>query len=283
MFAILLSTCVLITELMADPTPSAGLPPYEYVEIWNAAGHPVDLADWTLQCGRSGFTFGPCVMAPRAYLILCSETAAPWLAPFGPVHALWKSATQLTNDGQTVVLRDAGGVLQSSVSYDLTWYHDTRKKTGGWSLEWSADTAQARVAPGPADAAMWRASADPSGGTPGALNSWQVGTAVAQAALQVEPERFSPDGDGVSDEVTVHYVLPEADGRVDLVVFDRYGAPVRRLARDVMALREGTFVWDGCDGRGRTVPSGIYVIWFRTWHPSSGQTAVIRKPVAVSR
>ena len=104
------------------------------------------------------------------------------------------------------------------------------------------------MAPGPADAAMWRASADPSGGTPGALNSWQVGTAVAQAALQVEPERFSPDGDGVSDEVTVHYVLPEADGRVDLVVFDRYGAPVRRLARDVMALREGTFVWDGCDG-----------------------------------
>ena len=70
---------------------------------------------------------------------------------------------------------------------------------------------------------------------------------------------------------------------MDVVVFDRYGAPVRRLARDVMALREGTFVWDGCDGRGRTVPSGIYVIWFRTWHPSSGQTAVIRKPVAVSR
>ena len=283
MIAFLLSTCVLITELMADPTPSAGLPPYEYVELWNVGESPVILSGWTLRCGRSEHTFGPCVIAPRAYLTVCSEEAASWLAPFGPVYAMWKSATQLTNDGQTVALRDAGGHLQSSVTYDLTWYRDTRKKTGGWSLEWSADTTQARAALGAADAAMWRASADPSGGTPGALNSWQVGTAVARAAMQVEPERFSPDGDGVSDEVTVRYVLPEADARVDLVVFDRYGAPVRRLARDVMALREGAYVWNGCDERGRPVPAGIYVIWFRTWHPSSGQTAVIRKPVVVSR
>lgn len=283
MIAFLLSTCVLITELMADPTPSAGLPPYEYAELWNFSGTPVDLTGWTLQCGRAEFTFGPCVMEPRAYLTVCSAAAEPWLAPFGPVCVLWKSATQLANDGQTIVLRDAGGELQCSVSYDLTWYRDTRKKTGGWSLEWAADTSQAVTAAGVADAAMWRASADPSGGTPGAVNSWQAGAAVAQADLQVVPERFSPDGDGFSDEVTVHYALPEADGRIDLTVFDRYGAPVRRLARDVMALREGTFVWDGRDSAGRTVPAGIYVVWFRSWHPQSGWTSVVRKPVVVSR
>ena len=71
MFTFMLSACVLITELMADPTPSVGLPPYEYVELWNAAGTPVDLSGWTLRCGRSEFTFGPCTMGPRAYLTLC--------------------------------------------------------------------------------------------------------------------------------------------------------------------------------------------------------------------
>jgi hypothetical protein len=38
---------LIITEVLADPSPQLGLPPVEYVEIYNRSSQPVNLDGWT--------------------------------------------------------------------------------------------------------------------------------------------------------------------------------------------------------------------------------------------
>src|SRR5690606_673466 len=71
----------------------------------------------------------------------------------------------LVNDGTTITLQDPYGTVVDEVSYAPSWYRDSKKKRGGWSLE--------RITPyAPClDTANWTASTDSSGGTPGMPNS----------------------------------------------------------------------------------------------------------------
>ena len=56
---------------------------------------------------------------------------------------------------------------------------------------------------------------------------------------------------------TIRFTLPEA-GRVHLAVYDVTGRRVRTLVNRRFDDPSGSAVWDGCDDRGREVPSGVY-------------------------
>lgn len=155
---------VVITEIMADPTPTVGLPDAEYLELYNRSNKVIQLEGWTLVVGTSTRTLPATFLLPGAYLTLCGESAAPMLAPFGPALGL-SSFPALTNSGASLVLRDAGSVNQFAVTYSDSWYRDATKAQGGWSLE--------LIQPeGPYDCpGNWRASEAANGGTPGQANS----------------------------------------------------------------------------------------------------------------
>lgn len=271
---------VIVTELMADPTPAVSLPPYEYLELRNVSPEPVQMEGWTLRCGKTEKTFPPCVIRPHGFLLVCSVEASPWFAPYGEACPLWTSGTTLANGVGRIVLLDPSGTERHVFEYDLSWYRDTKKKNGGWSLERVPEVSDEEtllLENVQDDAAVWRASADPSGGTPGGVCSWLAGVPGTAVTLTAEPDPVTPDGDGWDDEVRIRYTLPSADWRFDLLIFDRQGAPVRRLAHDDIALPDGSLVWDGRDAAGRGVPTGVYVILFRAYHVS-GQV-VARKTV----
>ncbi len=157
---------VVFNELMADPTPEVGLPPYEYIELFNTSGFTINLEGWVLQHANT-FREIPFAEIPAGgYLLLTTEAAYPFLEEYGNAVAVpGLSATALTNAGTTLLLFDAGGNLVSFVSYTDEWYGDPAKAGGGWSLEKidPYNFCQGKE--------NWKASVDLRGGTPGETNS----------------------------------------------------------------------------------------------------------------
>ena len=141
---------ILITEIFADPSPAIGLPEFEFIEYYNNSNKPFNF-------------FNESIFYPGEYVIRCSEAAGPSFEPFGKV--LTKSSFgSLSNAGDTWTLL-YGGDLVHSVTYTDRWYGDNNKDDGGWSLE------MIDVNNPCAEESNWRASVDPSGGTPGRQNS----------------------------------------------------------------------------------------------------------------
>ena len=154
---------IVINEIFADPTPVVGLPEWEWVELFNTTVFTIDLKDWTFLIGTTGKTFPSVQIEPQGYLILCKTDAEPELTAYGPTCGF--SSFAIANAGATLRLQSPGETTVSEVSFNDNWYHDADKRNGGWSLE--------QIDPfNPCAGTLnWSASTDPSGGTPGRLNS----------------------------------------------------------------------------------------------------------------
>ncbi len=79
--------------------------------------------------------------------------------------------------------------------------------------------------------------------------------------LQVD-RVFTPNGDGVNDELEVRFslmrVLSSAPVQVD--VYDLAGRPVARIAETTIMAGRHTVAWTGVDQSGAVVPPGIYLM-----------------------
>ena len=79
--------------------------------------------------------------------------------------------------------------------------------------------------------------------------------------LQVD-RVFTPNGDGVNDELEVSFsllrVLRSAPVQVD--VYDLGGQPVARIAETTITAGRHTVTWTGVDQSGAVVPPGIYLM-----------------------
>jgi hypothetical protein len=157
---------VIITEIMADPSPPVELPEVEFVELYNRSSHPFNLKGWRFADDTRTAVLPDYLLKPNQYVILSGTTAATRLTAFGPVLGV-SSFPTLNNAGDVLTLKDATGRTIDSLVYRDTWYQDPDKKDGGWTLEmidvqnicWSQNN--------------WAASTDPSGGTPGRTNAVQ--------------------------------------------------------------------------------------------------------------
>jgi len=156
---------VLITEIMADPTPAVGLPAVEYLEIRNVSKKVLGLGGWKLSDATSTAVIGgnP-TLAPDSALLLCSTGSVVQLAAFARTIGV-SSFPSLDNDGDLISLRTANGSLIHAVAYEVSWYGTTPKKDGGWALELVDLHHPCAVERG------WKPSTDPRGGTPGLANS----------------------------------------------------------------------------------------------------------------
>lgn len=153
---------ILIHEVMMDPEPAVGLPPVEFLELFNRTGFAVDLSGWALDVGTTRKTFPPCGIPANGFLLLAQDSS---LADFGPTVSFFTSGSSLANEGNTLVLRNSRLQIIHAVTYTPEWIDEQWKSDGGWSLE-MIDPANPC---GCGD--NWSVSEDPRGGTPGEANS----------------------------------------------------------------------------------------------------------------
>lgn len=156
---------VVITEIMADPSPVVGLPNAEFIEIKNVSSTPFNLNGWKISDATSTATItANFTLQPDSIAILCANSNVAAFSVFGRTIGV-SSLPSLDNDGDLISLKSPQGKTVHAVNYTTDWYQNEVKKDGGWSLE--------MIDPKTPCSGMsnWKASNDASGGTPGKKNS----------------------------------------------------------------------------------------------------------------
>ncbi|MEO7523059.1 MAG: lamin tail domain-containing protein, partial [Ferruginibacter sp.] len=156
---------VVIDELMADPDPQVSLPNLEWLELKNTSSADINLLGWTLvkPTGASG-PMPSYLLKKDSFVIVCTSSAVPALSAYGNVISV-TSFPSIGNTGDLISITSPQGTVIHSVNYTDNWYQNQLKKDGGWTLE-MIDTHNPC-----SGITNWKASEDPSGGTPGRKNS----------------------------------------------------------------------------------------------------------------
>ncbi len=152
---------VVFNEVLADPSPSAGLPEFEFVEIFNASQETFLLENWQFVNSTTSKLLPAVTMSPGQYYILCDVTAAPNFSNAIPIS----SFTALTNAGDSLTLIDNNGNIIDLLVYSDDWFATAEKLNGGWTLEQKNPFFPC------ASSANWSESNAPQGGTPASQNS----------------------------------------------------------------------------------------------------------------
>jgi len=156
---------VVITEIMADPTPAVGLPNAEFVEIKNVSSTPFNLTGWRLSDATGTATINTSfVLQPDSMVILCATSNVAAFSVYGRTIGV-ASFPSLDNDGDVLTLRSPQNRVIHSITYTTDWYGNEAKKDGGWTLE-MIDPKNPCTGK-----SNWKASTNNLGGTPGKLNS----------------------------------------------------------------------------------------------------------------
>jgi len=137
---------LLMTELMVDPNPPIGLPDKEYIEITNNSKLFIQLKGCNVHDAAGPKPLPDIILPPDSMVVLYNIPS-------------------LNNTDDRVWLTNQNGVVIHEINYNDTWYRDSKKQNGGWSLEMINPNNLC------AGSNNWMASNDPKGGTPGLPNS----------------------------------------------------------------------------------------------------------------
>ena len=155
---------LIITEIMATPSPSNGLPESEYVEIYNTSDRIISLNGLTFSDATRSATLGAFDLRPDEYVILCPSNMASQFSHLGQTLGVDNWPT-LNKTSDQLTLHNASGLEVFRVQYKESWFHNDEKAEGGFSLE-MIDTSYSCL-----EEVNWTGTENSSGGTPGRINS----------------------------------------------------------------------------------------------------------------
>ncbi|HEY3294365.1 MAG TPA: lamin tail domain-containing protein [bacterium] len=269
---------IVINEIMFSPEPQRS----EWVELFNPSAVPWNLAGWRFSDGTGiGDTsrrvnLPDVTIAPQSFALLASDSTMLFEnVPANVPTVIWNTThVTLNNSGDSLVLYSADGQMIDRVDYRPSW----SSGVAGISIERVASQAASN------DLLNWASCLDSTGSTPGRPNSRAMPFAGGGVeVLRVQPNPFSPDGDGRNEVLSIQYRLEQPDSRLDLKIYDVRGRLIRRLANNEAAGYSGEKLWDGKDDHGRMMPTGLYIIYLEALGKGGTRIQTARRPVALAR
>jgi hypothetical protein len=236
---------LIINEFMCSPDLSQP----EWVEFFNRSDSVVSLRNWSLgdSIEQNLITSEQMEVSPGDYLIVTES-----LMEFHSVYpAVLCQAVQqekwapLNNTGDRVILKDSLNFVTDQVCYTKDW---------GQGISWErADPERSS-----SDPDNWWRSVHAAGATPCQKNSLRGGHSE-EIELRIEPNPFSPDGDGLEDEVRFEYIIP-LKSELTLKIYDVQGRLIKTIFEQ-QPQTSGEMIWDGKSDKQRIVRAGIYVVF----------------------
>lgn len=237
------SGSVLINEIMYDPL--SGNP--EWVEVVNKTGQTINFLGWGITDQSNDLPDGilqSVEIIPNGFLVLNKEnTNNSWIVQ--------DDFPGLNNDGDDLRLIDPTGIEIDRVDYSDNWGGGD-----GYSLERVTSYLQSN------DPANWGTSINTFGATPREVNSLHTAQIEESGTIVIEPNPFSPDGDGHEDILTVSYHLPFSQARLNVDIFSLDGYRMVRLSKGETVASQGFLKWDGFADNGQKCMVGQYLLKF---------------------
>lgn len=274
---------LVFNEIMFNPADNGA----EYVELFNVSDKLLDLQNLVITTRKSDGSFNTgnvfpenSFVLPYSEIALCGEPVVLAECHACPAEAnimgtAWRQT--LNNDGTTLYLL-ADTLVLDSITYSSKWHHVLIKNKKGVALE--------KINPAlPAwDPTSWHsASSETNFGTPGYRNSQyrSLGQAEETKRIWLEPEAFTPDGDGFEDVCFIRYAMPGNGFTANVDIYTPTGLLLRTIGHNQLLSAEGFFIWDGSTKNGTNANVGVYVLVFDAVNAETGEVIREKLPVVV--
>jgi len=269
---------LLINEILFNPPTGYT----EFVEIYNNSQKVIDIKDMRLGNLNSDGTFRDFINpVPEGLLIfpgqyLAFSTSGRNLCQYytckEPLNIIKiNSMPSYPQSSGGVVLTDFGGNVIDSFLYNDKMHFKLLTDKKGVSLE------RIEVDRPTTDKSNWNSAASNAGyATPGYENSQARVPSIQNQKVWLDPEVFSPDGDGYDDLLNIRFNLEKNGFVVNVYVYNSSGVFVSQPVSNQFVNSEGVLVWNGFQENSNSrCPFGIYIIMFEAFHEDG--TVVRRK------
>ncbi|TES90983.1 MAG: lamin tail domain-containing protein [Candidatus Cloacimonadota bacterium] len=260
---------IIITEIMYAPLRGG-----EWLELYNRAPFPIDLFGWKMKVGvQDAITISVkhTVLPQNEYLVIVEDKTL-FQTKWGNVPSTIvepEKWTSLGNSGDTILIED-----NSFFIFEEIFYRDGSEQ--GVSIERINIDIKSNLN------WNWGNSCDYSGATPGRKNSIYASSSHSKTVLSVNPNPFSPDGDGYQERTVISYELPFNKAKVNLSLYTRTGIRKHNFLKQKDSGRNGEFIWDGRDSGGKKMPVGLYIVYLEAVDKETNKKIIQKTAVVIA-
>lgn len=272
---------VVINEILFNPRSGGE----DFVEIYNRSDKFISLKDWSLANVDATGTIANSkpiinthfILQPKQFLALSRSASIITGQYFKAAKDNILEMTSLPSfpdESGTVILLNESKEVFDRFDYFENIHHPMIDNKSGVSLEKTDYNASSAML------TNWHSAVASEGyATPGYANSQGIPTA-AKNALTVEPEIFSPDGDGINEETQLKFSLDKYGYIANIYIFDVNGRMLKQLAQNQLLGANDQIIWDGKGANNDIVAVGYYIIFAELFNPN-GQKEEFKAKVVV--
>jgi len=248
----------------------------EWIELINTGEEPLSLRDWGIaDLKDTCFIDSSIIIQPGRFKVIASgREIKDEFDIQDTVLFISKDLPSLNNNEETVFLLNPAGGWVEQVPYTIDWLEgEDWRKPSLERINYDLDSRMAR---------NWGPSTASAGATPGAENSLYTAIKPDVLKINIEPNPFSPDGDGFEDHTIISIESPAEAARLRLDIYDILGRKVRTIKDNSFTGSKIDLVWDGKNDKGQKVNMGIYLIFLQILDDRNGVIKEIKDSVVVA-
>lgn len=248
----------------------------EWIELVNAGDEDIYLKGWAIADLSDTVKIDtPLFMKSESYLVISNDTLFENY-DLVYINLLILNTFPVLNDQEDkIFLLNPLAEIEEDIFYTRQWLEGEDYRYP--SLE--------RINPflNSNQAVNWGPCVDPNRSTPGRKNSIYSDLRIKSHSLNVSPNPFSPDADGIDDVTVISGEIPENSARISIQIFDIRGRLIRTLTDNGFTGSDFYFVWDGRDNQDRISRIGIYIIFVQAINDRLGVLREMKTTVVLAQ
>ena len=261
---------VLVNEFFPLPDSTES----EFVEIIPQTN--VNINNWTIRdLGGAKGVLPNLDLSAFTYCLITDDSSFLNIIPDTSILILpGNGLPGLNNSSETIYILDHTESVIDSLQYNENW-----------SLMDSRSVEKYRITDTSNEPNNWGISVGEVGKTPGFQNSLFFSDLPSKGSVAISPDPFSPDGDGIDDELTITYSLPYLGAAIRWEIIDMAGRVIAKPYYNYQVGQNGKLTWNGKRDNGKSARIGIYVMKISFQDVASIQswetvkTVVLAKPL----